>query len=101
MLLTMRDELKNTAEEIQNMTTAIEGFENISYADKRIYALKEANEYLEGCKDIFTAKELIRNDPDCFTDERGYVDTGNLYLDWCIISASKNCKEIFWQTRLD
>jgi len=90
-----KDNVKNK----QNITTNIDGYENISYSKKHDKALKEVIQYLSDCNTCIDAKIKTRNDPECYTEEHGYSDTGNLYLDWCVISCTD--ENIYWSVRED
>lgn len=100
IVLQASDEVDLVEDKI-NITTDIEGYENITYEEKRKKALQEANEYLSDCSTIEEAREKIRNNSECFTDKHGYVDGGNLYLCWGVITADPTTNNITWSVRED
>lgn len=79
----------------------IDGKENISFEDKKKEAFEEAQEYVKNFDTIEDAWNEIRNDSECFTEEHGYVDTGNLYLGMAVLTAPRDEKHIYWDVRED
>ena len=81
--------------------SGIGDLENISYPDKKKIALEEANEYVSKYETIEEAWKAIRNNEECFTEENGCSDTGNLYLGIAMLTAPKDKIAIYWDVRED
>lgn len=79
----------------------IEGLENIPYEEKKKMALEEANEFLAEYKTTEEAWKAIRNNKECFTEENGCSDTGNLYLGFALLTAPRDIIKVYWDVRED
>lgn len=94
MKVTNHDKEWAPAGEYASMTTMIEGYDNISYEEKKKKAEADVLEFISGCGTI----EEVRAKMEATNDVQ---PSGRLYLMWAVIDAVVSKGEVWWATRTD
>lgn len=87
------DKMWDTGNEYENMDTRIEGYEDISYEEKKNYAKEEILNFCKECCTIKDVKMLIENNKETF-------ESGRLYLEWSAVWI-ENENTVGYATRTD